>query len=93
MKHSLHYVKKEVGNHSFDYIVLISLSILYLSSLFIFRDVKSYQLLSTVIFAVLYVFWGMIHHHYDKTIHHDNVLEYIFIAILAIIILQIALFK
>lgn len=93
MRHIHHYLKKEIETHLFDYTTLISLGVLYLVSIFLLQDKRSYQIIATFVFSSLYVVWGILHHSSNKSLHHDNVLEYIFIAVIMIILLQIIIFK
>lgn len=66
------------------------LAFILLLSFFAFR-LASYshllQFLIGILTAIIYVFWGIIHHYLDRDLHFKNVIEYIFIALLGVVIL------
>lgn len=71
-----------------DYIVLALLAILYVMAVFRYQTTPLYILLSTAIFAVSYVIWGLIHHLKAHNFHARIVLEYLLVAILGVAIVS-----
>lgn len=68
---------------------LILMAVLSLA-LFVFWLVSYSHILQFVvgiIAALLYVVWGLLHHYLDGDLHSKNMIEYVFIAILAVVIL------
>lgn len=66
------------------------LALLLLGALWVFAMVsysKMLQFATGVVTALCYVAWGIIHHKLDGDLYFKNVVEYIFIALLSIVIL------
>ena len=68
----------------------VLLAILLLGGYMVFRSVSYSRMLqfgAGVATAILYVIWGMIHHYLDGDLYVKNMVEYIFIALLSVVIL------
>ena len=66
------------------------LVIMLLTALWVFAIVsysKQLQFATGVVTALLYVAWGVVHHKMDGDLYFKNVIEYVFIALLSIVIL------
>lgn len=78
---------KERKNHLFQYFILLTI----LSSGFISfiwsAGNRRLQFKIVVVTAFLYAVWGLVHHFLEKTLYPKIVIEYIAVAILAIVIL------
>lgn len=79
--------KKRVANHLAQYLIL--LIILSLAALFFFlaSGHRQLQFKIVVLASSLYVAWGVVYHFFDKTLYSKVVVEYIAVALLAIVIL------
>lgn len=67
-----------------DYLALIFLVIVYI--ILVLLNSFSPQLIKllTAGFAVLYFFWGLWHHHKEKSLHPKITLEYLIIVLLGL---------
>ncbi len=83
MKKTAAYFDRDFWHHLILIIVLTLGIILFYFFSFsrLFRFTIGFSL------AVFYVLWGIIHHKLDGDLHFKNVVEYIFIALLAVVIL------
>jgi hypothetical protein len=66
------------------------LVIILLGALWVFAVVsysRYLQFATGVVTAVLYVVWGIVHHKLDGDLYFKNMVEYVFIALLSIVIL------
>ncbi len=64
------------------------LSAVFLVLIFVFRNQPRLQFEIVVASAISYVSVALLHHHVDKSLTFETTIEYILIAVLAIIILQ-----
>jgi len=83
------HLKKELKNHLFDYLLLITAGIFFLILLSIFRGQRVVEFIVLVSFAFFYIIWGVYHHIVNKTLHLKAVVEYILIAFIIIFLLRI----
>lgn len=83
------YLKKELKNHFFDYLLLITAGIFFLILLNIFRGQRVVEFIVLVSFAFFYIIWGVYHHIVNKTLNLKAVVEYILIAFIIIFLLRI----
>jgi len=83
------HLKKELKNHLFDYLLLITAGIFFLILLNIFRDQRTIKFIILVSFAFFYIIWGIYHHIINETLHLKTVVEYILIAFIIIFLLKI----
>ena len=77
---------KDVKLHKIDYSILAVLSIIFLVFFLQNKTNPQAMFFSVVCFSTSYVIWGIFHHFRIKTLHIKIVLEYILVAILAIIV-------
>jgi len=71
------------------YSVLVIVAALYLATIWHYQTSPKYVLFSTVIFALVYLVWGVIHHlKKSKSFHARIVLEYLLVASLGIAIIS-----
>ena len=83
------HLKKELKNHLFDYLLLITAGIFFLILLSIFRGQRVVEFIVLVSFAFFYIIWGVYHHIVNKTLHLKAVVEYILIAFIIIFLLRL----
>ncbi|MBL7159343.1 hypothetical protein ISS85_02635 [Candidatus Microgenomates bacterium] len=76
-----------IKNHFFPYLILFSLLSLGAISFLLSAGNKHSQFKIVVLTSFFYVVWGMIHHFLDKTLYLKIVIEYIAVAMLAIVVL------
>lgn len=74
--------------HKSDYSVLAILAALYMVAIFRFQTVPKYILLATVLFAICYFIWGILHQLHTRNFHAKIVLEYLLVAVLGIAIVS-----
>lgn len=86
-----HRIKEDIGDHIFEYLLLITSAVLYLTFLSIFRAEPTKQFIVTVLFVMYYILWGIIHHTRDQSLHLKIVLEYIVIGAIALMLLRMLL--
>lgn len=71
----------------FEYLILVLILSLGLISFISSAGDKRLQFKVGVITACLYIIWGVLHHNLEKTLYLKIVIEYIAVAILAMVIL------
>ncbi len=87
-----HHLKKEVGGHLFDYLLLTTAGIFFLMAVNIFRGERFLEFIFLTAFASFYIIWGIYHHIMDDTLHLKIVIEYILIAFTLLFLLKIIIF-
>ncbi len=87
MKHLIIEIKKEISNHSFDYLALTTAGILFLVLLKTFSMERSSMFIIVLVFCSFYIIWGTYHHSLSKTLHLKNIMEYILIGFLMLFII------
>lgn len=75
----------------FQYLVLLTILSGGVISFLYVRPHTGLQFLISVITAVSYVLWGIIHHMGKKDLHAKIVIEYVLIALIAVAMLSMAL--
>ena len=83
------HLKKELTNHFFDYLLLITAGVFFLTLLNLFRGQRLVEFIILVSFAFFYIAWGVYHHIVNETLHLKTVVEYILIAFIIIFLLKI----
>lgn len=74
--------------HLSDYSVLAALAGIYVLAIFRYQSTPKFILLATIIFAIIYVIWGTVHHVRNKNFHGKIVLEYFLVALLGVAIVS-----
>ncbi|OGE32076.1 hypothetical protein A2631_03080 [Candidatus Daviesbacteria bacterium RIFCSPHIGHO2_01_FULL_44_29] len=64
------------------------LGVIFAFGMWYFRKVPILQLESLILLAILYIIGALLHHHRDRTLTLEVMIEYILIALLAISILS-----
>ena len=77
----------DITHHFFHYFVLLAIIFSGLAAFFSFRNYPVVQLLVGIVTALSYVTWGIVHHFVDKDLNVKIIIEYLAVAIFAIIIL------
>jgi hypothetical protein len=75
-----------------DYSILVILSSIYVYVVYRFQTVPKYILISTIVFALSYIIWGIFHHIKARNFHGRIVLEYLLVALLGVAIVSTLLF-
>ena len=71
-----------------EYSFLALLSALYMVAVFRYQTTPKYVFIATIIFAVSYLCWGVIHHLKAKNFTFRIMLEYFLVAILGVAIVS-----
>lgn len=71
-----------------DYGILAILSMGYLFFIYTYQSVPKYILAATIVFAITYIIWGVVHHLKARTFHLKVVLEYFLVALLGVAIVS-----
>lgn len=79
---------KDIHKHIFDYLLLATVALFFLVLLKVSDGLKSAQFFIIALFIGFYIFWGILHHIHDKSLHLKVVLEYILIGAIAFFLLQ-----
>ncbi len=66
----------------------LPLAIIFLGLLYLFRSNSLYQVELIIASSIAYITIALLHHHLDKSLTLEIIIEYILIAILVVIILQ-----
>ncbi len=82
-------LKVELRSSLMDYLLLLSGSVLFLLFLQLFQGQRMMSFLVILIFVLLYVFWGILHHSAEKTLNLKIVIEYIFIGVTILLLLTV----
>lgn len=88
----VHKVHADIRSHFFEYLLLVTSGVLFLTFLAIFRAQPTKQYIVTALFVFYYIVWGIIHHTRDQSLHLKIVLEYIAMGAIALMLLRSLLF-
>lgn len=77
----------DTAHHIFHYLILLTIIVGGLGAFFSFRAYPMIQLLIGITTALFYVIWGIVHHFVDHDLSVKIVIEYLIVAIFAIVIL------
>ncbi len=77
--------------HVFHFVVLFAILVLGVMSFFVVAGNTGLQFLVGVITAIAYVLWGLFHHTVAGDLHKKIVIEYILIAAIAVLLLEVAI--
>jgi len=80
-------------HHGIDFLILLIIIGLGFGGLIFFRNQLTTQISVSIIMSVLYVIWGVVHHHHENNLTLEVVLEYIAMAALVAFILIIFLLR
>ncbi len=86
------HVKKEVKEHFFDYLLLVTAGIFFLVALNVFRGERLLEFIFLLSFASFYIIWGIYHHIIEDSLQLKIVVEYVLIAFTLIFLLKIIIF-
>jgi len=89
MKTFLKFLKKELKNHLFDYLLLFSAGIFFLLAINLFRGERLIEFIILLSFVSFYILWGIYHHIIIDRFHLKIVLEYILIGFIFLFLLKI----
>ena len=82
MKHLVHHIKKEVWeNHVFDYLLLATAAIFFVTAMKVFAGEKTIQIFLVISFCGFYIIWGIYHHVITKTMRIKIMLEYVLVGV------------
>lgn len=77
--------------HILHFVMLLAILALGVVSFFVSTGNTSLQFIIGVVTAIAYVFWGLLHHAASGDLHKKIVVEYVLIAAIAILLLEVAL--
>ncbi len=80
---------KEFKSSLVDYLLLFTGSILFLLFLELFQGQRLASFLVIVVFILLYIFWGILHHLGQETLNVKSVIEYILIGLTILLLLTV----
>jgi len=78
--------QKDISRHPFHYFTLLCVQLVGLWGIFWFSYQAYIQMVILLAMAISYVAWGITHHHQHHDLHIAIVLEYILVAVLAVLI-------
>ena len=84
----LEQIISDVKTHILEYLVLLTTALFFVVLLSVFKGEHTKQFIVVILFTLYYVMWGIIHHSRNQTLNIKIVLEYIFIGVLALLLLQ-----
>ncbi|MBP9702928.1 hypothetical protein KBD69_04525 [Candidatus Woesebacteria bacterium] len=79
---------QDVQKHKLAYSLLAATSIVYLGLVFTLRNMPQVLLYATVVYGVIYLIWGLIHHLTLKDLTGRTVLEYVLVTALGIVVMS-----
>lgn len=91
MNDFIHHATKELKKHTYDYLILFTMGIFFITFLKLFQGERFYTFVTILIFVFSYIIWGIFHHTKTRTLHIKNVVEYILIGFTILFLLQILL--
>ena len=71
-----------------DYSILAAIAGIYVLAIFRYQTTPKFVLIATIVFAIVYIIWGVIHHLRRKNFHTKIVLEYFLVALLGVAIVS-----
>lgn len=71
-----------------DYSLLAIAAALYIAGVFYYQSTPRTVLLATIIFCLVYIGWGIMHHLHSKNFHARIVLEYLLIGLMGLVIVS-----
>lgn len=87
----LTYLKKEIKNHLWHYLLLLTVSVFFILLFSLFKGNRLGQFFIASLFVIFYLVWGIIHHLLEKTFYLKIVVEYILIGATVLFFLKILL--
>ncbi|GAB4219213.1 MAG: hypothetical protein Fur009_4240 [Candidatus Microgenomates bacterium] len=91
MKHLINHFKKELVQHYFDYLLLLTAGIFFLISLNIFKGERLLEFIILLIFSSFYIIWGVYHHLIKDTLRLKIIIEYILIGFIVLFLVKLLL--
>ncbi len=85
--------KQYMHFHILHYLVLVVILFLAVVLFFIYTGNAQTQFYVAIVTSFAYFLWGVIHHRLEGDLHPKIMVEYLLIAILAIILLKGAIFR
>ncbi|MBM3282932.1 hypothetical protein FJY90_01635 [Candidatus Gottesmanbacteria bacterium] len=79
--------------HLSHYLLLVLLLSFGVATIFNFAGNQEKQFLAAVITSLIYFLWGIIHHRLEGDLHPKVVVEYLLIALLAVLLLRGAIYR
>jgi len=91
MKRFLKHFRHEIEKHLFDYLLLITSGVFFITAINIFRGEHLVQFIILLIFVSFYVVWGGYHHLSETGLQLKIVVEYILIAFIFAFLLKLVI--
>ncbi len=86
-------MNQDIHLHLSHYIFLLSILIMGLVSIVLFAPYPDKQFGASVLTAILYIIWGIAHHHLEGDLHLKIVIEYTLIALISILVLRGVIYR
>lgn len=74
--------------HIFDYLILSILMSTAIVMILVFNGNRAYQTITIISTSLLYILWGVLHHHKEGTLYRKVILEYLLFAILGTVLVM-----
>jgi uncharacterized protein (DUF486 family) len=91
MKHFFKHLFKEIKKNLFDYLLLITAGVIFISALNIFKGERLSEFIILLIFVSFYIIWGIYHHIVESRLHLKIIIEYILIGFTFIFLLKLVI--
>lgn len=79
MPHLLNLIKKEIKSHLGEYLLLLTCGVVFLLLLGFYAGEHAAMTRIMLIFCCTYIIWGISHHAVHRSLHINNVLEYVIV--------------
>jgi hypothetical protein len=86
-------MNKHTSFHLWHYLLLIFILGLGTVGMFFYSGMPHKQYLLVIFVSTLYFLWGIFHHYLEGDLHIRIVVEYLLIALLAVVLLRGAIFR
>jgi len=77
---------QDIIRHKLDYCILAVFSAIFIVFFLSYQHNPSLLLVGTIIYGVIYVIWGVLHHLRTSSLHGRVVLEYLLVSMFAILL-------
>jgi len=91
MKRFFTHILKEIRKNLFDYLLLITAGILFITTISVFRGERLIEFIILLAFVSFYIVWGIYHHIMESGLHLKIVIEYILIGFIFVFLLKLVI--
>lgn len=86
-------MKKSQIHKNYNFLLLTFILSLAVLAIYLLQGFPNFQFIVGILLSVSYVIWGLVYHYLEGDLHAKVVIEYLLIALLALILLKGALFR